>query len=344
MKNPKDKTSVLGYFGYQNAGDDAFFDFWKNSMGAPTSSLSRNLQGSNAENAILGGGAIVNDYFISRLPDSYDRLSLYGCSLPYGDGDVELLVPLADKISDIYLRSKRDTIAAKKLFPQAQYVPDLIFSHDFADRFISLEEILGYCEVPPVGIKVDRKNMILLLSDHYRATELDRHFTIESFKYKLAGALDFLSQFYNIICVPMSMWHDSRDNIFAADVVSKMKNRASVALIDKYLGASDIYNIIKSQAALVITMKYHGIVFSMKANVPFINIGDTRKNFDLLSDSGLEGLNSSLNNFDHDRFLEIVKYAETTGVLSTISEVSQENSISVASAMENVRFKLIFDE
>lgn len=336
------KTAVLGYFGYQNAGDDAFYDFWVQRMGAPIAALSRNLTGTTAESAILGGGAIVNDYFISRLPASFTSLSLYGCSLPYGSDDVNLLIPLLDKIDDVHLRSKRDVDAAKAILPQAQYVPDLIFGHTFEDRHISIEELISHCEVPPAGFKVERKNLFLFLSDHYRSSELSRHYIVESFKYKLAHAIDYLSQFYNIICIPMSMWHDSRDNVFAADVASKMKHRAKVAVIDRYLGPSYIYQAIKSQAALVLTMKYHGIVFSMSANVPFINIGDTRKNADLLFDSGLDGLNCSLNHFDNSAFLKTVKFAESSEVRENIISVAAENKTLVHSAIEKILPKLKF--
>ena len=336
------KTAVLGYFGYQNAGDDAFYDFWMQSMGAPETVLSRNLSGNTVQSAILGGGAIINDYFISRLPASFTTLSLYGCSLPYGGDDVNLLLPLLDKIDDVHLRSKRDVEAAKATLPQAQYVPDLIFGHAFENRYISIDELISHCEVPPSGFKIERKNLFLFLSDHYRASDLGRHYIVEAFKFKLAHSLDYLSQFYNVICIPMSMWHDSRDNVFAADVVSRMKHRAKVAIVDKYLGPTYIYQAIKSQAALVITMKYHGIVFAMNANVPFINIGDTRKNADLLFDSGLDGLNCSLNNFDNSTFLKAVKFAESSEVQEIISSVATENNIMVRSAVEKIIPKLDF--
>lgn len=336
------KTAVLGYFGYQNAGDDAFYDFWMQSMGAPSTALSRNLTDKTARSAILGGGAIVNDYFISRLPASFTSLSLYGCSLPYGSDDVNLLKPLLDKIDDVHLRSKRDVEAAKAILPQAQYVPDLIFGHNFEDREISIEEIVSHCEVPPASFKAERKNLFLFLSDHYRATELGRHYVVESFKFKLAQSVDYLSQFYNVICIPMSMWHDSRDNVFAADVVSRMKHRAKVAVVDRYLGPSYIFQAIKSQAALVVTMKYHGIVFSMNANVPFINIGDTRKNADLLLDSGLDGLNCSLSHFENGTFLKAVKYAESAEVREIVSSVATENHLLVQEALKAIRLKLDF--
>lgn len=342
MSEINHKTAVLGYFGYQNAGDDAFYNFWMQEMGVPNTALSRNLTGKTAESAILGGGAIVNDYFISRLPASFNSLSLYGCSLPYGSDDVKLLTPLLHKINDVHLRSKRDVEAAKAILPQAQYVPDLIFGHNFGERHISIEELISHCEVPPAGFNAERKNLFLFLSDHYRSTELSRHYIVESFKFKLAHSIDYLSQFYNIIFIPMSMWHDSRDNVFAADVVSRMKQRAKVAIVDKYLGPTYIYQAIRSQAALVVTMKYHGIVFSMNANVPFINIGDTRKNADLLFDSGLNELNCSLNHFDNDTFLKTVKFAESSEVRETIKSVATENNIMVRAAIENILPKLDF--
>jgi len=342
MTGTGNTTAILGYFGYQNAGDDAFHDFWMKRLGAPRSALASDLRGQRVKSAILGGGAVINDYFLERLPGAFESLSLYSCSLPYGDDDVRKLLPFADRITTAQFRSRRDASVAKHLLPQAQYVPDLIFGHDMEDRSLSTDEIVAHCEVPPAGFDLERKNLVLLLSDQYRASELDRFFAVESFKYRLADALDYLSQFYNVICIPMSMWHDSRDNIFAADVVSKMKKRESVAVIDRYLGPCYIYQAIRSQASLVVTMKYHGIVFSMSAGTPFINIGDTRKNRDLLHDSDLAALDCSLAHFDKDHFLETVKLAESGNIRDTISVVATQNRIDVLKAMDEVQNTLNF--
>lgn len=335
-------TAILGYFGYQNAGDDAFYDFWIERLGVPCSALASDLRGQRVKSAILGGGAVVNDYFLERLPDTLETLSLFGCSLPYGDDDVRRLSPFADRVTTAQFRSRRDARVARRLLPQARYVPDLIFGHDMEERSLSIEEIVGHCEIPPAGFDSERKNLVLLLSDQYRASELDRFFAVESFKYQLADALDYLSQFYNVICIPMSMWHDSRDNIFAADVVSRMRKRESVAVIDRYLGPRYIYQAIKSQASLVVTMKYHGIVFSMSAGKPFINIGDTRKNQDLLHDSDLTALDCGLAHFDKDRFLETVKLAESDSIRDTISAVAAQNRIDVLKVVDEFRGTLDF--
>ncbi|GGY66318.1 polysaccharide pyruvyl transferase family protein [Pseudoduganella albidiflava] len=342
MTNANFNTAVLGYFGYQNAGDDAFHDFWSRTMGVPDASLLKNLRGLNVKSPVLGGGAIVNEYFISRLPESFDRLSLYGCSFPYGPDDIQLLAPFAGRIGDIHLRSKRDAEAARELFPSTRYVPDLVFGHDFAERHITIEEIVGQCEVPPIEFDFQRKNLFLLLSDHYRPGELSRHFLVESFKYRIAETLDYLSEFYNIICLPMSMWHDSRDNVFAADVVSRMRMREKVAAIDRYLGPDYIFQAIKSQASLVVSMKYHGIVFAMCAGVPFINVGDTRKNQDLLVDSGLGALESSMGDFDRDRFLAAVKVAESADTRELILDTAARNREEVQAAMKAIGKNLDF--
>lgn len=335
-------TEILGYFGYQNAGDDAFHDFWRRGMGAPATALAKSLRGRRVRSAILGGGAIVNDYFLSRLPAAFDSLSLYGCSLPFGDDDVQRLAPLADRIAAAQFRSRRDAAAAQALLPQARYVPDLIFGHDFEDVPMTIEQLLGCCEVPPARVDPERKNLVLLLSDHYRAAELGRYFSVEAFKYRLADALDYLTQFYNVICIPLSMWHDSRDNVFAADVVSKMARRELVAVVDRYLGPDRIYGAIKSLGSLVVTMKYHGIVFAMHAGVPFVNIGDTRKNTDLLMDADLAALGCGFEGFDKERFLDAVKAAESGDTAARIAAVAAQNRQEVIEAMEAERPRLDF--
>lgn len=331
------KTGILGYFGCRNAGDDAFYDFWQQRFGNHSPLVSDKFKFKSVKDIILGGGALVNEYFISRLPSSFDRLHLVSCSLPYGDSDIKRLEPFSEKLGTVLLRSHRDLKAAQGLIPQAEYIPDIIFDHEFREQNIDLDEVLSYCSLPPINYSLDRKNLIVFVSDHYRSPLVSRFLEIEHYKERLASALDALADYYNIMFIPMSIWYDARDNVFAADVASRMRKLTQVAVIDKYLGPDLIYSIIKQHASLVLSMKYHGMIFSMRAAKPFLNIGDTRKNHDLLVDNGLTELDCNVQSLTLQRVLDTVKVAESADLMNKIGESTAQNREKIRSSMHLIQ-------
>jgi|GEM_PF-1302853 Uncharacterized conserved protein len=324
---------VLGYFGYNNAGDDAFADFWHRVMGVSREHIRMTLKHEEYVNTVcLGGGAVLNDFFIGKLPKSFETLHLVGVSFPYGDQDIKLLDHVKDKLGRVIIRSKHDVSRARELGFDAEFVPDLIFGHEFKEQKIgSLEDLYACASLPLASATIKKKNLIVLLSGDYWFSETWKFNETEVFKNRFARALDDLAPYYNIIMLPLSVWYGARDYLIAGDVSMRMEKKTSCLIVEKYLGPDMLYSIIRQFGDLVVSMKYHGLVFSIAAGVPFINVGSTRKNIHLCADEGLERLSVPFNDFNIDRFWAAVKTAEAAETLDAITDVAENNRKLVSS-------------
>jgi polysaccharide pyruvyl transferase WcaK-like protein len=80
-------------------------------------------------------------------------------------------------------------------------------------------------------------------------------------------------------------------------------------------------------------MKYHGLVFSACAAVPFVNIGNTRKNLDLCADAGLGAYSVPMDRFGVDEFLEAMKRAEAPEAPGIVADVASANRSQVESLL-----------
>jgi polysaccharide pyruvyl transferase WcaK-like protein len=303
---------VLGYYHHQNAGDDAFALYFRNVLPDHTVELvdhSSRLPFVKPKRLIFGGGAVLNDYFLSRLPPC-GTVDIVGCSFPYGDSDVEKLVALKDRLGIVALRSRRDTDVALQHGIDARHFPDLCFALQ-PGRSWTVESVRAIGDLPTVS-GIAKKTLVLLLSDDYteRSGNGTRLVALDTYKRELAAALDLVSGDYNIVMLPMSCWYSARDAAFAHDVASRMRHAYRVTMVNSYLGPEGIMDIINSIATVVVSMKFHGLVFGMIAGRPVINIGDTRKNIDLMNEVGLSSLSISDMELTRDRFIDALIRAD----------------------------------
>jgi polysaccharide pyruvyl transferase WcaK-like protein len=67
---------------------------------------------------------------------------------------------------------------------------------------------------------------------------------------------------------------------------------------------------IMKQFDLVISMKFHGLMFAVNQGVPFINIAETRKTQLFCVENELTQLSIPRYSLERERFLEVVKTAE----------------------------------
>jgi polysaccharide pyruvyl transferase WcaK-like protein len=76
------------------------------------------------------------------------------------------------------------------------------------------------------------------------------------------------------------------------------------------------------QFELVISMKFHGIMFAVNQGVPFINIAETRKTQQFCVENQLTHLSIPRYSLEKERFLEIVKVAEAAETRLAIQATS----------------------
>jgi hypothetical protein len=328
--------NVFGYYGCNNAGDDAFGLFFHELFGA---SLRLRVNGSYRDETharvILGGGTVLTPYFRDRLPE-FERLDVIGVSMEDRDRGACLLAGLRERLGIVALRSAADAAAARAHGVASELFPDLVFSLTPPEPSLSVADIRAMAQLPPKAAIADR-TAVIFLSDHYSARSdwrPDRANIITSFKCNVAAALDQLLLQYNIVLVPMSVWYGWRDASFAHDVVARMRHPEKVTLIENYLGPLKILDLIGSVADVVISMKYHGLVFGMLCGKPVINIADSSKNMDLMTETGLCDLDLRIAGASVEAVLDAVARAPLA--TPTILNIRDRNRVALEPLKERL--------
>jgi polysaccharide pyruvyl transferase WcaK-like protein len=158
------------------------------------------------------------------------------------------------------------------------------------------------------------KTLGVLLSDEVSPT-FERRGRIhelqyyEYFKWELASILDFLSEYYNICFIAFSTLDSIDDHKISLDLYRRMSNRHRVSFISHILSMPQALWLIR-QFDLVISMKFHGIMFAVNQGVPFINIAETRKTQLFCVENELSQLSIPRYSLEKERFLQVVKIAE----------------------------------
>lgn len=326
------EVNVLGYYGYNNAGDEAFrlvfdrtFAGRRVTYHAPTGQLSV-----NSGPVVLGGGAVVNPFFLNALSDPPGlRVHLVGCSLPYGPKDCERLLPFGPRLGRLLLRSHADVRAAQEMGLPAEFVPDIVFSLDPADfRDEKVDPLEAMTALPPRRWGRHERTLTLCLSDDYHipwSAEHQAKFEArEDFKTQIARACDSLAEKFNILFLPFSVWHNARDYLFAHDVARRMRNRDQALVVERVLSPGQLLRLIGTINGPVVSMKYHGLVFGMAAGRFCVNIGGTRKVIDLMNDTGLAGLSLPPARLTADKLVAAIEKHREERLLDTVDRVRTE--------------------
>src|SRR5690242_16322638 len=301
---------ILGWYNQRNVGDEAFKDVFQATVREvdPTATVSfhtQRLPSPTPEKIILGGGDVIRPYYLQKIPPSVSVFPI-GVGLGY-ESEIDLLknakVPFAlfRNIDDVKL-------ASLKSIP-AEYSPDLTFFLNEPDPF-------------PVEM-AEGKTLGVLLSDEVSATferkeRINELQYYEYFKWELANILDFLSAYYNICFVAFSTLDSIDDHKISLDVYRRMSSRSKVSFVTRELSMAQALWLIR-KFDLVISMKFHGIMFAVNQGIPFINVAETRKTQRFCAENGLAQLSIPRYSLEKERFLEVVKIAETSETRRTIA-------------------------
>lgn len=281
------KIAILGYYGHKNAGDEAFKDVFKRYLTEHNiefySPSTLPLFDPSYECLILGGGNVLGSYFLLPILErgwlNVPRKYAIGVGLSDAYG--------LEKIGDfnfnlLAIRNKSEFDKLSK-FNYACFVPDLVFS-----QYGSFNQTRFSSGITLVDSQVEKKRSIAIIPSLEYFPE---HFgTFSDSTYK-----DFDTSIKNLSTFVQEIIHDWNINLFAIssdpyhydEIYSRLLYRAcpdawrNVNVINTHGDPIKTIELL-SENEIVMSMKYHGLVFGLLNNSKIINISRNIKNIDLM--------------------------------------------------------------
>lgn len=286
------KVRILGWYNKKNCGDEAFeLVLRQHWTGAD---LSFSHDSAEGDVVVLGGGDVLKKFYLDVIGER--KFYVLGAGAGYPDE----LKDLANRgVVEAVFRNRVDDDTARGLGIQSLYCPDLAFG---------LKPELAKKEPS------EKKKMAVLLTDAVNASHADKPpkelAYAEYFKWEMAESLAYISEWYDLVFIPMSDEPYDQDLRMILDVTSRMyKVPKTMTVLREKPSVMDLIRAL-SGMDLVVSMKFHGLVFGMMAGVPIINIGLTRKTHLFCEEACLGEYSLGAYGFQKERFLEVVKMAE----------------------------------
>ena len=296
---------VIGYYGHYNLGDDQYllsfinlFNFIKyNSIKFIDCDKLVNTPINDDDIIILGGGDVLNEYFIDvitlKFKNKPNKIIAVSVGLPY-----ENILNNTSKLNifeHIFIRTKQDIEIFKKYYKNISYIPDISFNikHTKSNIYNNLREI-----------KTKKKIIGFALSRHIHNIKF-----INEYNNCISNLNIFIKKLinlnYHIVFIPFNTHELSsteNDILIYNDIISLNSSNQDVnkniTFINKKINIDElfeIYDIID----YCIPMRYHACLFSIYTNTPFLPIYTTRKINNLLLDiNWLHSYKLDCNNYD----------------------------------------------
>ncbi len=306
--------NVVGWYGKRNVGDDAFVNAFAEALrlsGLQEKIVHLEQAPKSGEPALLGGGDVIRPFYV----DSFSREQIlipFGVGLGY-ESEADLLKHKA--VPFCVVRNKADCELLKTANVDARFCPDLTFV--LPDPVPALDSRDGS----------EKKRLCILLSDEVSPTFEDRaaskYMYYEYFKWELAKILDSLQEYYWVHMAAFSTLPSIDDRRINQDIYRRMETRNKVRLNEPFSSVIEARNFIAG-FDLVITMKYHGMLFAVQSGVPFINLAETRKTQLFCQENGFQTLSVPPYSLEFGRVMSLVKTAENPSVRERLTRKGAE--------------------
>lgn len=282
------KVNVLGYYGYRNSGDEAFKTAFRSL--APdvefnfVSQLNPDVLADPAP-LVFGAGDIVEPFFLSQLK-AERPFEVIGAGLPFGGASLAHLEPYRGQLRRLVLRSTEHTEIAQKAGYDPVYAPDLVFALDPEPT----------APILPIE-RLHKKMVVVCVADNFNTSvdnqTIRNHAYGEFLKWELANFIEFAAQYNDVVFLGLSFDQSFPDIRMAQDIYFRINPsfRRTVHVIDHEYSPPELIAIMKT-ASVVVSMKFHGLVYSLVAGRPCINLAPTSKTQRLMLENGLASLNT----------------------------------------------------
>ena len=275
---------VIGWFGRRNAGDEAFRDVhklllpgvpmsWFHSQGGPAFQPELPLRD---DIVLVSAGDIVSPFYFDQIPPSA-RIVVYGVGIAWPP-QIDFLAKFKDRLVAAWVRNERDVPPLRQHGLKAFYTPDIVFN------------LAG--SVKPNSERIGKSRVYVIISDNQRAdslrtNDLRRFFHIQSFFSELAAGIEYLQEWYDVTLVPFSFDKNDFDIAAIFDLLPRIPSHESVEIVEREMDFAEMIQFI-GRGDLIITTKFHGVVYALMNKIPFVAISDARKTRFICEDNGFD--------------------------------------------------------
>jgi polysaccharide pyruvyl transferase WcaK-like protein len=312
------RIKFVGWYRRGNCGDEAFRDVHRLLFGGQDiewiTDADAELAPDNDDSVyVLGGGDVFLPYYLRSIPANR-KFFIYGVGL----GSTEqraAVVEQRHRILGAWLRNQEDVDELRAEGIEARFTPDIVFN--------LAPEISQRASAQAEQLQKGRKSVALIVSntatqDSYRSGNMAEFFYAQYMRLILAKIFSELTKYYDVFCIPFSSDRNDFDLGYLYDIVTNMSRQETVRILDRPMEPLEIGAIVANMD-MVVSMKFHGLVFAAAAGVPFVNIGLTRKTKLICSQLGLEDLSLPPYSLTVDSVLAAVKVAESSSLRSRLN-------------------------
>ena len=292
MSNPVTSgILVLGFYDRHNIGDEAYksvIGSIRNPGDVVIFKCVDDIGDSEVPEGIhtvfLGGGDIINDYFMSKVCTYLKNFSgrVYGISI--GVPAHISCTHYLQIFDHVFVRSMNDyNVCCKEVGDvNVSYYPDLATLLPFDKKIntnIENDEVnIGLCLAQPYF--ADNQHAKQLLSDICETLTTIKN-TYTNVKYHLIS--------FNQHLVNSSECDETLNTIIYNELVGKYRFEASDVFVYTDISTpNDVLNFISNKIDIALCMRYHSVVFSLMTNTPFIPLYCSRKIMSLLKDINID--------------------------------------------------------
>jgi hypothetical protein len=314
----KTRVIVIGYYDHFNLGDEQYkltiqeiFNQNEYNLEFIDCDKCKNIDIPNDAIIILGGGDILNNYFLETINEIFknksNKIIALSVGLPYKN--ILVNTSLLDIIDYFFVRSLVDIELFKSYFGKERvfYLPDLSYLTLFIQETIHSEsEQLIYSIISNLKQTYSYKKKIgICLSRHfYKKGHLQNYLNII---HQLSDFIKVLiSLNYHIVFIPFNTNRSNtneNDIIIQNDIISILEKNApqcipNITIIDFTITPLEMFHLFQC-LDYTIPMRFHAVLYSIYTRVPFFPIFTTRKIRNLLNDTCWNfGYQLDLNEYD----------------------------------------------
>ena len=323
---------IMGWYDKENSGDEAFKPVIKNCFEPEYNPIFTEFAPLYSEDKkfIFGGGGYPGERLIEseRLKHIDKKTPIYclGVDIPSGGEQFDQFNSY--NLQEIFCRSKTYVEDTKDRL-NVKYCPDLAFGLYPPEKSINkLSNLLKAKMAKPKS-----KSIGIILTHEY--------IQYPWMKEELVKAIRKYKKDWNIFFIAMAHKFASADSFYNRMVAMKVGHLSNINMIDDI---RDTYKMLRfiSEMDIIISMRFHGIIFSTITGTPFISIANPGKHSCFCEQEDLSDyyLNIQKGFTAYDIEKKITRIVENYSSLSSsLEEKTKNNRKQIKKTFEHIRKK-----